>query len=192
MWGLRMPRKPDAADTPSIAGMPAPPWLTKNCSSCARRARSGRRIGTARQRRRPPSRLAVRLVEHRERRPVDDHRLIEAPDQILQFLHRHELPAVPAAPVPGSPSASTGRQNGGRCGITVERHEDRLRDDARRILQHDERLTLVLDPSGRERPELRSFQRRVLTASRRHRVGHRPPPRLIAIEGLRHDDAKSP
>ena len=98
MCGLRMPRNPvprgDAVDRRRARPVVAHEELLE-----LRAQRPERRgVRPARQRRRPPSRFAVRLVEHRERRPVDDHRLIEAPDQILEFLHRHELPRLAEHP----------------------------------------------------------------------------------------------
>src|SRR5262249_16739233 len=42
-------------------------------------------------------------------------------------------------------------------GIAVPGDEDRLRDEARRILQHHEGLPLLFDPPSRERTELGPF-----------------------------------
>ncbi len=54
----------------------------------------GRGVGPTRQRRGAATGLAILLVEHREGGPIKDHRLVEATDQVLQLLHRHELPGL--------------------------------------------------------------------------------------------------
>ena len=141
-----------------------------------------RGIGTARQRRRPPSRLAVLLVEHREGRPIEDHRLIEAPDQVLQFLHRHEVAGVAQHPRLDLGQRRLAVEMPDDVGVAVERDQHRLGYHPRRILQHDENLTLVLDPSSGERPELRFA---LLAACRRHRLGHRWPPGSVCSAPVR-------
>ena len=144
---------------------PAPFWLHEELLELRAERPERRRIGTARQRRRPPARFAVLLVEHREGRPVDDHRLIEAPDQILQFLHRHELPVWPEHPCLDLHQRRLAVEMSDDVGIAVERDQDRLRDDARRILQHDERP----DPGARS-VEPRAAGASVVPATSAHRL----------------------
>ena len=43
---------------------------------------------------------------------------------------------------------------------TVDRDQHRLGDRAGLVFEHHERLTLVLDPPGADRPKFRSFERR--------------------------------
>ena len=148
-------------------------------------------VGPARHRRGATSRLAVLLVEHREGRAVDDHRLIEAPDQILQLLHRHELPRLPEHPGLDLHQRRLAIEMADDLDIAIERDQDRLGDHPGRILQHHEGLTLMLDPSSGERPEFRPFQR-WLNASGRHRLAHRPPPTAQRVQGPRHVGAEYP
>ena len=131
--------EPRRAATPSAAGDAGPVAAHEELLELGAQGPERRRIGAARQCRRPPARFAILLVEHRERRPLDDHRLIESPDQILEILHRHELPRLAEHTRLDLHQRRLAVEMPDDVGVAVERDQDRLGHHPRRILKHDER-----------------------------------------------------
>jgi hypothetical protein len=100
------------------------------------------------------------LEEPIERGPFDNHGRVQPSHQVLHFLQRHERSRL----------TENDGLNLGQAGSTIEVANDlieqidgedkRLREDSKGVLEHNERLTLVLDSPRHDRTKSRSFEKR--------------------------------
>ena len=94
MCGLKIPRKLGRRGRAVRRGQPGTVCIHEELFELRAQRAHGRRVRPAGQRRRPPTRFAIRLVERGERRPLDDHRRVEAADQALELVEREKKPVA--------------------------------------------------------------------------------------------------